>query len=97
MRDDTQAQARTVLTIPAPRNGSFYKSGELAEIMQRKPSAVHSWISRGIQAGGKKIKLQTLKAPKGCIPIDSVKKFFRQVNNVEVRIDPAPNVGRDGS
>jgi len=86
----SEAQAQPVLTLPAPRNGAYYRQGELAETLGVTWSAVHSWIGRGIKVGGKRVKLRTLRAPKGGAAVGAVVEFFRRANGVKVTIGGPP-------
>ncbi|HUW32127.1 MAG TPA: hypothetical protein VM223_10985 [Planctomycetota bacterium] len=72
--------------LPAPRNAAWYWQDELVTELGITRSALHSWIGRGLKVNGKRVKLQTLRAPKGAVAVGAVAEFFRRVNGVAVVI-----------
>jgi len=86
MEAEPHQAAPLVMVLPAPRNGMYYEQVELASVLGRKWSALHSWISRGVLVNGKRVKMGTLRVPKGGVAAENVAQFFRRVNGVEVVI-----------
>ena len=82
-----QQAAPAALVLPAPRNGVYYVQDELVAALGITRGAMHSWIGRGLKVGGKHVKLKTLRAPKGGVPVGAVAEFFRRVNGVKVEIE----------
>jgi len=79
--------ASAAVELPAPRNGVYYVQDELVAALGITRGAMHSWIGRGLKVGGKHVKLKTLRAPKGGVPVGAVAEFFRRVNGVKVEIE----------
>lgn len=80
----------SVLRIPAPPDGGpFYTRAQAAAALKIKPITLYGWISPGLLVKGQRMKLETLRAPRGRISPAALCAFLGAVNGVEVRLEAA--------
>jgi len=73
------------LRLPAPRAG-VYTQAEIAELLDVSVNTVRSWACSGCKVNGERVKLRTLRYPRGKVAPAALRAFLEAVNGIEVRI-----------
>ena len=69
------------LRIPGPANGRWYSAEEVAELLGRKVKTVRDWIATGLMRHGQRIKLRSMRVPRGMIAEGELRKFLERMND----------------
>lgn len=81
-----QDSGSLVWEVPPPSAGAAYSATELASLANVELGTVRAWISKGVSVNGQRVKLKTLRAPRGRIVPAALADFLHRVNDIEVRI-----------
>ena len=69
------------LAIPGPANGRWYSAEEVAELLGRKKKTVRDWIAVGLMRNGRRVKLRSMRVPRGMIAEGELRKFLDRMND----------------
>jgi len=69
------------LRIPGPANGRWYSAEEVAELLGRKLKTVRDWIAVGLMRDGRRVKLRSMRVPRGMIAEGELRKFLDRMND----------------
>jgi len=68
-------------SLPAPANGWCYSAGEVAAMTGRKVKTIRDWIATGLMRGGRRVKLVSMRVPRGMIEPEALKRFMGMMND----------------
>ena len=82
------------LRIPGPANGMWYSAPEVAELLGRSKKTIRDWIATGLMRHGQRVKLRSMRVPRGCISPAELCRFLEAINEQKVEVQNG-GIGRD--